>query len=87
MILIGSASYSIGRCVLLRGGRQIKHEAHLIAFDLIELDVRALASKPIEIRKAELACLGITSPRLNQIVKLDLVLSPKPPRRSRSRNS
>jgi len=42
---------------LLRRGRQIKREAHLIAFDLLELDGRELAGKPIEIRKAELARL------------------------------
>ena len=42
---------------LLRRGRQIKPEAHLIAFDLLELDGRELAGKPIEIRKAELARL------------------------------
>jgi bifunctional non-homologous end joining protein LigD len=42
---------------LLRRGGRIKHQAHLIAFDLLELNGRTLADKPIEIRKAELARL------------------------------
>jgi ATP-dependent DNA ligase len=39
---------------LLRNGRQLKREAHLIAFDLIELDGRDLRAKPLQLRKAEL---------------------------------
>jgi bifunctional non-homologous end joining protein LigD len=42
---------------LLRRGMRIKPEAHLIAFDLLELDGRALAGKPIGLRKAEFARL------------------------------
>jgi bifunctional non-homologous end joining protein LigD len=40
---------------LLRHGRQVKPEAHLIAFDLVELDGRELTAKPLQLRKAELA--------------------------------
>ena len=40
---------------LLRNGRQVKREAHLIAFDLVELDGRDLTAKPLQLRKAELA--------------------------------
>jgi hypothetical protein len=43
---------------LLRRGGRIKHEAHLIAFDLLELDGRDLTRAPIEERKAELACVS-----------------------------
>jgi bifunctional non-homologous end joining protein LigD len=40
---------------LLRNGRQVKREeAHLIAFDLVELDGRDLTAKPLQLRKAEL---------------------------------
>jgi bifunctional non-homologous end joining protein LigD len=42
---------------LLRHGRRVKPEAHLIAFDLVELDGRDLTAKPLELRKAELARL------------------------------
>jgi bifunctional non-homologous end joining protein LigD len=42
---------------LLRHGRRVKPDAHLIAFDLLELDGRALAGRAIELRKAELARL------------------------------
>jgi bifunctional non-homologous end joining protein LigD len=42
---------------LLRNDRLIKREAHLIAFDLLELDGRDLAGRAIEIRKAELVRL------------------------------
>ena len=42
---------------LLRHGRQVKPQAHLIAFDLLEIDGRELAGKAIELRKAELARL------------------------------
>jgi bifunctional non-homologous end joining protein LigD len=40
---------------LLRHGHQVKREAHLIAFDLVELDGRDLTAKPLQLRKAELA--------------------------------
>jgi bifunctional non-homologous end joining protein LigD len=39
----------------LRHGRRVKPEAHLIAFDLVELDGRDLTAKPLQLRKAELA--------------------------------
>jgi DNA-binding transcriptional LysR family regulator len=39
---------------LLRHGRHVKREAHLIAFDLIDLDGRDLVAKPLQLRKAEL---------------------------------
>jgi bifunctional non-homologous end joining protein LigD len=42
---------------LLRHGGRIKHEAHLIAFDLLELDGRELIRVPIEERKYQLARL------------------------------
>jgi ATP-dependent DNA ligase len=42
---------------LLRRGNRVKHEAHLIAFDLLELDGRDLRGEPIETRKTELARL------------------------------
>jgi ATP-dependent DNA ligase len=41
----------------MRRGHQVKPQAHLIAFDLIEVDGRELAGEPIEIRKAEFARL------------------------------
>jgi hypothetical protein len=37
---------------LLRHGRRVKPEAHLIAFDLVELDGRNLTAKPLQRRKA-----------------------------------
>ena len=40
---------------LLRRGERVKHEAHLIAFDLLELDGRDLTRAPIEERKRYLA--------------------------------
>jgi bifunctional non-homologous end joining protein LigD len=40
---------------LLRHGSRVKHEAHLYAFDLLELDGRGLISVPIEERKYQLA--------------------------------
>jgi bifunctional non-homologous end joining protein LigD len=40
---------------LMRSGGRVKHDAHLIAFDLLELDGRDLRREPIEVRKAELA--------------------------------
>jgi bifunctional non-homologous end joining protein LigD len=40
---------------LLRRGGRVKHDAHLIAFDLLKLDGRDLQREPIETRKAELA--------------------------------
>jgi hypothetical protein len=43
---------------LLRNGGRVKHDAHLIAFDLIELDRRDLQREPIEVRKAELTRLA-----------------------------
>jgi bifunctional non-homologous end joining protein LigD len=42
---------------LLRHGRRVKHEAHLYAFDLLELDGRDLMRAPIEDRKHELVRL------------------------------
>ena len=42
---------------LLRHGHRIKPQAHLVAFDLLEVDGRALVGKAIELRKAELAKL------------------------------
>jgi ATP-dependent DNA ligase len=42
---------------LLRRGHQVKPQAHLIAFDPLEIDGRELAGKAIELRKAELAQL------------------------------
>jgi bifunctional non-homologous end joining protein LigD len=42
---------------LLRQGARIKHDAHLYAFDLLELDGRALTRVPIEERKYQLARL------------------------------
>jgi bifunctional non-homologous end joining protein LigD len=42
---------------LLRQGNRVKHEAHLIAFDLLELDGRDLRREPIEERKRHLADL------------------------------
>jgi bifunctional non-homologous end joining protein LigD len=42
---------------LLRRGHQIKPQAHVFAFDLLELDGKDLRGKPIEIRKAELGQL------------------------------
>jgi hypothetical protein len=42
---------------LLRRGNRVKHEAHLIAFDLIELDGRDLRREPLEERKRRLADL------------------------------
>jgi bifunctional non-homologous end joining protein LigD len=42
---------------LLRRGNRVKHKAHLIAFDLLELDGRDLRGEPIETRKTELARL------------------------------
>jgi bifunctional non-homologous end joining protein LigD len=42
---------------LLRRGHQVKPQAHLIAFDLLEVDGRELVGKAIELRKAELARL------------------------------
>jgi bifunctional non-homologous end joining protein LigD len=41
----------------LRYGRQVKGEAVLFAFDLLQIDGRDLLQEPIEIRKAELAKL------------------------------
>jgi bifunctional non-homologous end joining protein LigD len=41
----------------LRYGRQVKGEARLYAFDLLELDGRDLRREPIELRKATLAKL------------------------------
>jgi bifunctional non-homologous end joining protein LigD len=41
----------------LREGRQVKGEAVLYAFDLVELDRKDLRREPIEERKAELARL------------------------------
>jgi bifunctional non-homologous end joining protein LigD len=43
---------------LLRRGNRVKHKAHLIAFDLLELDGRDLRGEPIETRKTELARLA-----------------------------
>jgi ATP-dependent DNA ligase len=40
---------------LLRHGSRVKHEAHLFAFDLLELNGRGLISVPIEERKYQLA--------------------------------
>jgi bifunctional non-homologous end joining protein LigD len=42
---------------LLRRGSRVKHEAHLYAFDLLELDGRDLMRAPIEERKHELGRL------------------------------
>jgi bifunctional non-homologous end joining protein LigD len=42
---------------LLRRGNRVKHEAHLIGFDLLELDGRDLRRAPIEERKRYLADL------------------------------
>jgi bifunctional non-homologous end joining protein LigD len=42
---------------LLRHGSRIKHEAVLFAFDLLELDGEDLRSRPIELRKRQLARL------------------------------
>jgi bifunctional non-homologous end joining protein LigD len=42
---------------LLRQGSRVKHEAHLFAFDLLELDGRGLIRVPIEERKYQLARL------------------------------
>jgi bifunctional non-homologous end joining protein LigD len=42
---------------LLRSGGRVKRDAHLIAFDLLELDGQDLRQEPIETRKAELARL------------------------------
>jgi bifunctional non-homologous end joining protein LigD len=42
---------------LLRSGGRVKHDAHLIAFDLIELDGQDLRREPIEVRKLELVRL------------------------------
>jgi bifunctional non-homologous end joining protein LigD len=39
---------------LLRGGGRVKHDAYLIAFDLLEIDGHELRTKPIELRKAML---------------------------------
>jgi hypothetical protein len=38
---------------LLRRGHHIKPQAHVVAFDLLQLDGRDLCGKPIEARKAE----------------------------------
>jgi bifunctional non-homologous end joining protein LigD len=42
---------------LLRRGHHIKPQAHVVAFDLLQLDGRDLCGKPIEARKAELGKL------------------------------
>ena len=43
---------------LMRSGGRVKHDAHLIAFDLLELDGQDLRGEPIEARKATLARLA-----------------------------
>jgi bifunctional non-homologous end joining protein LigD len=43
---------------LMRSGGRVKHDAHLIAFDLLELDGQDLRGEPIEARKAKLARLA-----------------------------
>jgi bifunctional non-homologous end joining protein LigD len=57
---------------LLRRGHQVKPQAHLIAFDLLEIDGHELAGKAIELRKAELArLLRDAGPGLQLCVHLD----------------
>lgn len=57
-VVVEYATSRVFPCSAPCAAAAVKHDAHLIAFDLIELDGRDLRWEPIEVRKTQFARLA-----------------------------